>query len=107
LIVVPPGDERAVASLRQTGLAAGESEAIVLAERRDARLILDERRARRVARTRGIAPISTVTVVVAASELRLIGVDDVEPLLRRMQAAGFYLAEQIIQDAVAEARRSP
>ena len=105
LIVEPPRDIQAVEGLRQTGLGLGEAEAIVLAGQLGARLILDERRGSRIARQRGVPVVGTVAVIVAASRLGVIGVDEVEPLLRQMVTVDFHLSEQVIRLAVAEAQK--
>ena len=85
-------------------LDPGESEAIVLAGERGMRLLLDERRGARVARARGVLVFGTAHVIVEAARRAMISVDEVEPLLRRMAEAEFWLSERIIRLAVAQAR---
>ena len=81
----------------------GESEAIALAVQRRARLLLlDDRRARRIAevayhlRVKGIAG-----VLVAAKRRGLIA--SVESLLVQIRGNGYYIAQPIIDRAVREA----
>ena len=88
-------------------LGAGEADAIALAVRRKARLLLmDDRRARRVAelayglRVKGVAGI-----VVAAKRSGLIAA--ARPLLEMMQARGYYLSPRLINRACVEAGEAP
>lgn len=97
-VLDPPPDR-----LLTEELGAGEAEAIALAVRREARLLLiDDRRARRVAelayglRVKGVAGI-----VVAAKHKGLIAT--VRPLLEVMQVRGYYLSPRLINRACIEA----
>ncbi len=83
-------------------VGAGESEAIALAVQRRARLLLlDDRRARRIAevayrlRVKGVAG-----VLVAAKRRGLIA--SVESLLVQIRGNGYYIAQPIINRAVRE-----
>jgi predicted nucleic acid-binding protein len=94
----PPPDR-----LLMEELGAGEAEAIALAVHREARLLLmDDRRARRVAelayglRVKGVAGI-----LVAAKHRGLISA--VRPLLEMMQVRGYYLSPRLITRACLEA----
>ena len=49
----------------------------------------------------------TAHVLVQATRKALISVDEVEPFLRRMAGAEFWLSERIIRLAVARAREEP
>ena len=84
-------------------LGAGEAEAITLAARRHARLLLmDDRRARRVAeaayglRVRGVAAL-----VVAAKRQGFVGA--VRPLLEAMRTRGYFLSDRVLTRACREA----
>jgi predicted nucleic acid-binding protein len=84
-------------------LGPGEAEAITLAVQRHARLLLlDDRRARRIAevayrlRVKGVAGI-----LVAAKKHRLIG--SVKSLLLEICDKGYYVADNIIDRALIEA----
>ncbi|TAK24086.1 MAG: DUF3368 domain-containing protein [Chloroflexota bacterium] len=73
-------------------LGAGEAEAIALSlELGDARLILDDRVARRRARALGVPVMGSAGVLLAAKER---GVPTaVRPLLDELRAAGLHLAK--------------
>ncbi|MCC6177388.1 MAG: DUF3368 domain-containing protein [Chloroflexi bacterium] len=86
-------------------LDLGESEAIVVAIELGMRLVVDERRGHRVAQVHGVAVFGTTRVVVDAVRAGFIAIDEVEPLLRRMAAADFWLSERIIRLTVAQARQ--
>lgn len=84
-------------------LGAGEAEAIALAVQHEARLLLmDDRRARRVAelayglRVKGVAGI-----LVAAKREGIISA--VRPLLEMMRVHGYYLSPRLIERACREA----
>jgi len=84
-------------------LGHGEAEAITLAVRREAKLLLmDDRRGRRVAelayslRVKGVAGI-----LVAAKRLGVI--TTVRPLLEAMRGHGYYLSQRLIERACREA----
>lgn len=78
-------------------LGAGEAEAIALALRRGTRLVLlDERRARRVAELAyGLRVRGTVGTLAAARRLGVV--PEVRPLLRAMQGNGYYLADELVE----------
>jgi predicted nucleic acid-binding protein len=90
-----------VDSLLRAELGPGEAEAITLAvERGGARLLLDERQARRVAEiVYGLSIRGTVGTVVLAKRRGLIPA--VRPLLEQMRAGGYFLASALIESACA------
>jgi uncharacterized protein len=90
-----PANQQGVAQLLSSGLDQGESEAIVLATELSAGLlILDESRARVVARQRGLPVTGTLGVLIAAKNGGMIAV--VKPLLDQLSAEGFYIGHHII-----------
>jgi uncharacterized protein len=103
LRTVAPGNTALVEQL-MTPLHRGEAEALVLAEERGALLLLDDRPARRVARERDIQHTGTAAIVVEAGIAGVIGRRDVEPMLRRLQADGMRMSENIIQQVLGRLR---
>jgi predicted nucleic acid-binding protein len=88
-----------VAQLLDSGIDAGESEAIALATELSAKLlILDDRRARSVARQRGLLVTGTLGVLIAAKHSDLVPA--MKPLLDGLLAAGVYLDPQLIARAL-------
>jgi predicted nucleic acid-binding protein len=88
-----------VAQLLDSGIDAGESEAIALATELSARLlILDERRGRSVARERNLLVTGTLGVLIAAKYSGLVPA--IKPLLDGLLVAGVYLDAQLIETAL-------
>lgn len=86
------------AYLRQVD--AGEAEAIALAEELNAdRLLMDERKGRRLAREHGLAVVGLVGVVLLAKQARLI--PSARDLFSRLdREAGVYLGEELVREAL-------
>ena len=84
-------------------LGNGEASAISLAwdQRQDSRLILDERRGRRVARALGLPVIGVVAICAEAANRGLVDFDDA---LRRLRAADFHLSDAVIAEVRARLR---
>ncbi len=87
-------------------LGAGEAEAIALAVQRNAQLLLmDDRRARRVAELAyGLGVKGAAGILVAAKRQGLVST--VRPLLEMMQVRGYYLSPRLIERACHEAGES-
>ncbi len=97
-------DAGAVATLR-ADLDLGESEAIALMREAEAELLLlDERRARAVARGQGLPLTGTIGILRLAREQKLI--PGIFPLLEELRRYGFHISadivEQIRREEVAE-----
>lgn len=77
-------------------IAAGEAEAILIAaEAPESTVILvDERRARRVVMGRGLHPLRTGAVLVAAARRHLLRSDDVRHALQTFSASGTWTPRQ-------------
>lgn len=81
------------------GLGRGELEAMALYKRLNAdRLLLDDGRARKVARFNGIQLVGSAGVLLLAKSEGLITA--VLPLLNQIQAAGIYLSEPLLLEVL-------
>ena len=76
----------------------GEAEAIALAVETDLRIILDDAKARSVARTLGVAVVGTIGVLVKAKNLGIVQL--VRPLLLGLEANGFYVDTALRDEAL-------
>jgi predicted nucleic acid-binding protein len=84
-------------------LGRGETEAITIAVRRSARLVLlDDRRARQVARvTYGLSVKGAPGILVASKKAGFV--TSVRPFLDQMRAKGYFLAPAVVDRALREA----
>ncbi|MBI4556263.1 MAG: DUF3368 domain-containing protein [Candidatus Hydrogenedentes bacterium] len=90
-------EREVVARLRHEYLGEGESAAIALAtEIPGAAVILDERKARRVALKLDLIVMGTLGVLVRAKELGVIRT--VRPLVDELRRVGFYLTEDLLRE---------
>lgn len=81
------------------GLGRGELEGMALYKRLDAdRLLLDDGRARKVARFNGIQVVGSAGVLLLAKSEGLITA--VRPLLEQIQGAGIYLSEPLLAEVL-------
>ena len=85
-------------------LDPGEAEAILLAQARVARLLLDERRGRAVAHRRGVTVIGTGAVLLAAKRLRVV--DRVSPILNELADHGYRVSDRLRRHIVTLADES-
>jgi predicted nucleic acid-binding protein len=76
-------------------LHEGEREAIALAQERGAQLLVDEIRARRVAREFGIEVIGTLRILAEAKQLGQINL--VRPIVVQMQSEGYRFDRALIR----------
>ena len=82
-----------------SGLGQGELEAMALYKRlRADRLLIDDGRARRVARINGVEVIGSVGVLVLAKSQNLVPA--VGPLLDRIISAGNHVSEGLVSEAL-------
>lgn len=87
-------------------LGRGELEAMALCKRLEAdRLLVDDRRARGIARVNGITVIGSVGVLLAAKDQGLVLA--IRPLLETIRSAGIRLGEPVIKEALRLAGESP
>ena len=83
--------------LQDLGLDPGETAAILLAERLMAKvLLIDERKGRQVATSRGLAVLGTLGIVAGARQRGLIPLAG--PLIAQLREDGFRLADALVHD---------
>jgi predicted nucleic acid-binding protein len=81
----------------------GEASAIALAlEVTESTLILDDYKARKVARQLGLAVTGTIGVIIKAKLLGII--PSIKPLLNKIRKTDFYLSDDLEEIALTEAR---
>jgi predicted nucleic acid-binding protein len=97
LTVETPADQALVTALKML-VDDGEAEAITLAHEQERRIILDDRRARSVARGLGVTIIGTVGILVRAKRLGLI--TSLKALLDELEAHEFYISEGLKAEAL-------
>jgi predicted nucleic acid-binding protein len=79
----------------------GEREAILLAEELGAdEIILDDLRGRREAERRKLHPVGTLGVLQAAPKKGLL---DLRKALQRLRETNFYIAEELLDQLIADA----
>lgn len=90
----------------ETLLGPGEAEAITLAARDGARVLLvDDARARRVARQHRLRVVGVAGVLVAAKSRGKV--DEVQPLLQQLARTGYYLSEDVVAIVLTAAGEDP
>jgi predicted nucleic acid-binding protein len=83
----------------ESNLGAGESEALSLAvEIQAARVLVDERAARRVAQAMGLSVVGTLGVLLAAKRKGLVA--EVRPLIDALLQRGFWVAPHLVERAL-------
>ena len=98
LQVHPVQHQGTVRSLR-LHLGAGESEAIALAEEMSAaRLMLDDKKARRIARQLNLPVTGTVAILIQAKQRGLI--PKLSDILDQLTATGFFLSDTLAEAAL-------
>ena len=99
---VQPVQNQVMVRTLRLGLGPGESEAIVLAsEVSAARLILDDRKVRRIAQQLGLPVTGTLAFLLRAKQQALI--PNVRDVLDDLAAAEFRISDALIQDTLRRA----
>lgn len=81
-----------------TLLDTGEANAIILATKLQAGLLIDEKLGRNAARKFNLSVIGTAGVLVLAKRKKII--KNVKPILHLLKQSGYYLSSQLISDVL-------
>lgn len=99
LYVEEVGNEKSATILRNfTGLDAGESGAIILADEKQSDvLLMDELKGRQVAKKMGITITGTIGILTQAFDEGMLTKEDVERCIERLKESGIRISEKLYQ----------
>ena len=98
LFRVVPDPTAIPAALLRTSIDAGERSAIALAIEREATLLLDDRRARRIAVVSGRPVIGTLGLLVRAREVGFVAA--LHPLIVQMRSTGYFMSDDLVAESL-------
>ncbi len=101
-MVVQAAQNQALVQSLRMDIGPGEAEAIALAiEARAARTVLDDKKARRIARGLGVTVTGTLGVLLRAKQRRIIPA--LRPVLDALQGVGFRVSDSLRERALRQA----
>lgn len=87
-----------------SGIHLGEAEAILLAQRLETELIIDEREASATAQMFGVRPMGTIAVLLLALAKGLLTLQEFRECLDSLLTSGFWLTVDVYNEALEAAR---
>lgn len=104
-LIVKSVQNRALVNSLNTQIDDGESEAIALAmELRDVFIVLDDKKARRIAKQLGLKVIGTVGLLLRAKKRGIV--TEIRPILDALQEVDFRIGETLYQEALRLAKEA-
>jgi predicted nucleic acid-binding protein len=101
-IQVHPVQNQSLVQLLRIELGAGEAEAIALgAELPVARLILDDKKARRIAKRLNLPVTGTLAILLRAKQAGVV--PNVKDLLNALLAAQFWVSDELVKEVLRQA----
>ena len=98
LLRVVPDPAAMPAALLQTSIHAGERSSIALAIEQEATLLLDDRRARRIAAESGRPVIGTLGLLVRARGEGFVAA--LGPLIEQLRSTGYFMSDDLVAQAL-------